>query len=290
MEIKKIISILFIALASSSIFAGGGWPKEKGSYYLKLASWWISANENFSELGNKNSLLPEAGLFNVNIYGEYGITNRLTVTAYIPFFSRSYENKLFADGVLQEDFPGRDQNTFGDSEIGVKYGLLKKGKFSWTASLILGLPLGNSDTGLTEALPTGDGEFNQIIRTDLGVSLYNSDSLSLYGNIYGGINIRSKDFSEELRGGIEIGAGMLNNKLWIITKLDTIQALNNGDRNFENSSGLFANNIEVTNFSPEVAYYFSKKIGLSASASFPLSGKLVYANPAYSFGVFLDIN
>ncbi len=289
MNKKQIYTIISTLLISSSIFAGGGWPKKKNSYYLKLAAWYISANENFSAIGDKNELVTQ-GLFNINLYGEYGITDRLTAIAYIPFFARSFENELIEDGVQNPQFPGRDLNSFGDSEIGIKYGLLSKGKISWTASVFLGLPLGDSTTGIDKPLPTGDGEFNQIIRSDLGISLYDSKSTSVYANVYGGINIRSKDFSEEIRTGAEIGAGFFEKKLWLIAKFDTIQSLNNGDRNFENSGGsLFANNFEVTNLSPEIAYYFTPKIGFNASASFPLSGQFAYSDPSFSAGIFLDI-
>jgi len=290
MKYKKIIStVLIFLLAYSSTFAGGGWPKEKNTYYLKLASFLLSADENFNKFGDRNDLLTQ-GLFNISVYGEYGITDRLTAVAHIPFLARTFENELFENGVQNPSFPGRDQNTFGDIELGLKYGLLKAGKFSWTAGITLGIPTGNSDGGVNEPLATGDGEFNQIIRTDLGISLYNSKEFSLYGNVYGGVNFRSEDFSNEFRGGLELGAGFLDSKLWVVAKLDTTQSFNDGDRDFSNGGSVFfANNAEVTSLSPEVSYYFTKKIGISASTSIPLSGKFVYANASYSAGIFIDV-
>jgi len=55
---------------------------------------------------------------------------------------------------------------------------------------------------------------------------------------------RSKDFSEEFRGGLEVGLGLLDKKLWLVGKFDTTQSFNNGDRvPSDSGSGLFINNV-----------------------------------------------
>lgn len=288
-KIKNILSIIFVTLIIGNIQAGGGWPKKKGAYYFKLATWWIESDEAFSVDGTKSGIV-NGGLFNVNIFGEYGITDRLTVTAYIPFFSRSYQDELIENGITNENNPGDSFNSFGDSEIGLKYGLFRNDYLSWAASVTLGLPFGNDGTGPNNVLATGDGEFNQILRTDLGISLLNSDKLSLYANIYSGVNIRSEDFSEEYRGGAEFGAGFIKNKLWVITKFDVIESFDNGDRDFGSSATVFANNVQLYSLTPEVSYKFTEKIGISASVSIPLDGENIFSDPSYSAGVFIDVN
>jgi len=286
----KIISLLSLLLISLTAFAGGGWTKAKGKSYVKVAGWWVESQDFFSGNGGKSTGVT-TGLFNVNVYAEYGFTDKLTAIAYVPFFSRSYQNARITNGVTDTDLIGGDLNSFGDSELGIKYQLFKKGKFALAGSLILGLPIGNDGTGESpRGLATGDGEFNQIIRVDLGISLVNSDNLSLYGNIYTGYNNRSKGFSDEFRGGLELGAGLLDSKLWLIGKLDTIQSFENGDDSPSGgSASIFANNSEATSVTTEGAYYFTEKIGLNISASFPLAGQNVFNAPAYSAGIFLDI-
>jgi len=79
--------------------------------------------------------------------------------------------------------------------------------------------------------------------------------------------------------------------LWLVGKFDTIQSLNNGDRDLDsdNGFGLFLNNVEVTTITPEVSYFITKKIGVSAAVSLPVAGQFVYDSPSYTGGIFLDI-
>lgn len=282
---KHILKAILL-LVSTSLFAGGGWPKKKKTYYFKLSGWYLNADEHF--VGGNRSPNTTTQLFNTTLYGEYGITDRLTAVANIPFFYRNTFNKVIVNGELQTD--GEELNSFGDTQLGLKYGIFKNDTFSATFGVTFDIPFGENGKGVGGRLATGDGEFNQIYRFDVGASLYNSDQLSVYANIYTGINVRSKGFSEESRSGLEIGAGLLHNKLWIVGKLDTIQPLFNGDRVSGSSSGIFVNNAEVTSVTPEVNVYFTKKIGFSAGATIPLSGDFVYTNPAYTAGVFYDFN
>ena len=286
---SKYIICVFFCLISFSTFAGGGWTKQKGKTYVKVAGWWVESKDFFSGTGEETSGVT-TGLFNVNIYAEYGFTDKLTAIAYVPFFSRSYQNKRITNGIEDEFLKGGALNSFGDSEIGVKYQILKSGRFALAGSIILGLPLGNDGSDETLALATGDGEFNQIVRADLGTSIYNSDKTSIYSNFYMGYNNRTDDFSDEFRGGLEFGLGLAGKKLWIIGKFDTIQSLKNGDKqSSDESASIFANNAEATTITGEIAYYFSKKIGINASIANPISGQSVFNAPAYSAGVFLDI-
>ncbi len=289
MNFKKVISIVSLIVFSSSVFAGGGWTKAKGKSYVKVAGWWVESQDFFSGNGGEDSGVT-TGLFNVNIYAEYGFTDKLTAIAYVPFFSRSYQNERITNGVNDPFLEGGDLNSFGDSELGVKYQLFKNERFALAGSVTFGLPLGNDGSDQTLGLATGDGEFNQIIRVDLGISIYNSDTVNIYGNVYTGFNNRTNDFSDEFRGGLEVGAGILDNKLWIVGKLDTIQSFENGDKGSAGgNASVFANNSEATSITSELAYYLTEKIGLNASASIPLAGQNVFNAPAYSAGIFLDI-
>lgn len=289
MKIKHLFILLSFIIASNT-YAGGGWTKQKGTSYIKVSGWWVESNTFFSGNGSESQGIT-SGLFNVNVYAEYGISNKLTAIGYIPFFSRSYQNsEVDQNGNINESLPGGDLNTFGDSEIGLKYSIYKKGRFAIATSLTFGLPFGNDGDDQDLALATGDGEFNQLLKVDIGVSLVDSKKLSLYGNAYIGYNNRTEDFSDEIRGGIELGAGILDKKLWLISKLDAIESAKNGDKiNDGSSASVFANDAEVLNLSVEVAYYVTKKIGFSASIAHPLSGVSVYSESAYTGGVFFDL-
>jgi len=287
---KYLFPLITFLLLASNTYAGGGWTKEKGTSYIKVSGWWVESKGFFDGNGSKSQSTVNHGLFNINVYAEYGISNKLTAIGYIPFYTKSYQNKeVDQNGNGNPDLPGRELNSFGDSEIGIKYNVFKNSIFSIATSLTLGLPLGDQGSPET-GLATGDGEFNQLLKVDIGISLINNKQLSLYGNAYVGYNNRTEDFSDEIRGGLEIGAGLLDQKLWIISKLDVIESTRNGDKDFESGGGsVFANNSEVVNLSFEAAYYITEKIGFSAAIANPLSGTFVYSDPAYTGGIFFDL-
>ncbi len=281
----KYLLLVFSVFISSTVVAGGGWPKKKKTYYFKLSGWYLNADEHFTPNGKGPNTTVQ--LFSTNLYGEYGITDRLTAVANIPFFYRNTFNKTIVNG--NEVDAGDELNSFGDTQIGLKYGIFQNETFSATFGVTFDLPFGINGRGLANRLATGDEEFNHIYRFDVGASIYNSDQVSVYGNLYTGYNIRTEGFSDESRSGLEIGVGFLDKKLWVVGKLDTIQPLFNGDREPESSSGIFVNNVEVTSISPEINYYVTEKIGVSAGATIPLSGNFVYTNPSYTAGIFIDV-
>ena len=163
MKLKLIICFLLLSGIASNIYAGGGWPKKKGKYYIKVAGWWVESSQHYTNDGELDPNLT-AGLFNVNVFAEYGITDKLTAIAYVPFFSRAYQNKEIVNGEVNPSAPGEDLNSFGDSQLGIKYGLLQTGKIALAASYTIGLPLGKTGEGINESLATGDGELNHIFR------------------------------------------------------------------------------------------------------------------------------
>lgn len=294
MKIFKIVTaFLLLNIMTLPMFAGGGWTKAKGKTYVKVSGWWIESKNFFNGQGRDSQSPVDRGLFNVNVYAEYGISDKLTAIGYIPFYSRAYENReVDQDGIPSVARPGGEINTFGDSEIGLKYQLYKNDLVALAGSVILGLPLGDPGTpGDVPALATGDGEFNQMIRVDAGFSLVNSNAINLYGNAYAAFNNRTDGFSDEYRLGAEIGAGLLDKSLWLVQKLDVIESFENGDATDQASSAsIFANNTEVLNLTSEIAYNFTKKLGVSGSIALPVSGANVFSDPAYSFGIYLDVN
>ena len=161
--------IIFTFLIINLATAGGGWTQPKGGIYLKLSQWWIISNQHYTDAGliDPNTT---SGIFNTSLYGEYGITDRLTAIAYVPFFSRAYMNNVISGTTGELITPGEAINSFGDTNLSIKYALNKKGLIRTAATLTLGLPLGNSAGGSQKNLQTGDGEFNQMLQLDASSS------------------------------------------------------------------------------------------------------------------------
>lgn len=60
--------------------------------------------------------------------------------------------------------------TAGDTNVGISYGLLQNGAFVLNASVLFGLPIGETAGGDSQVLQSGNGEFNQLIRLNAGYS------------------------------------------------------------------------------------------------------------------------
>lgn len=283
--------ILYLTLLICSLGSlAGGWPKKKGTGYFKLSEWWIVANRHFTSSGGIDPNATRA-TFITSLYGEYGLTDRLTLQGYFPMFVRTLQNEQVSattGDILQE---GDAFNSIGDINLGLKYGLTKPGsKYVAAASMTLGLPTGASSGGSDGSYQTGDGEFNQMLRLDVSRS-FKLLGLPAFGNLYGGFNNRTNNFSDEARFGAELGVADKNRKFWLFTKLDAIESFKNGATAASGGNGesLFANNSEYISYTFEGAYKVKEKWGVTASYAGAFRGEIIFANPTYSVGVFFDL-
>lgn len=281
---KRITYTLLLASLTTIVFAGGGWPQKKGHGYLKLAEWWITADQHFTGSGLIDPNLT-SGIYNTSLYAEYGVTDRLTVKAYVPFFSRATVNNQISATTGELIAAGDAINTFGDTDLTLTYGL-SAGKINTTASLTLGIPLGNPAGGRDLNLQTGDGEFNQMVQVDAGIG-YKIKKTEGYANAYVAYNNRTQGFSDEYRFGIESGVFFWDKKLLTIIRAYGVLSTFNGVENaFANSTSIFANNAEHISIGPEVNYFIGKDWGISAGVTGAVWGRLIFARPSYTVGAF----
>jgi hypothetical protein len=281
---KKYIAVGWMVLvAVINATAGGGWPQPKGKGYFKLSQSYILSSRIFDGNGNVIDLTLSYGYFATSFYGEYGFTDRLTGIIYMPFFARATKNELQYNqpGVPSE--PGAALNSFGDTDIAIKYGLLVNKPIVVSTTILFGLPLGDNGASNSNALQTGDGEFNQMLRVDASHSLYPK---KFYVSAYGAFNNRTKGFSDEVRFGAEIGLTL--KKFIPILKVSTVHSLFNGDAGVV-QNGVFANNIEFISPALELNYQLTDKVGVSASMATALAARNILASPNFGIGVYLKL-
>ena len=280
------IHVLLLALLAS-LSVSAQWTKGKGNGYYKVSAWYLQADQHFTGNGEID---PNAtrGQFNLNFYGEYGLTNSLDLVTYVPFFSRNFQNDILSGTTGTVITDGEALNSIGDIDLGIRYGFLKKEGIVASAELILGLPTGNSQGGSDGSFQTGDGEFNQMVRASVGIP-FKLGNTQAYTKSYFGFNNRTENFSDELRIGAELGFKFID-RLWVLGKIDIVESLKNGSLSAQNSQGsIFANNIEFMAAGVEVAYSFSNKWGLSLNYTSAFRGEIVFAAPSYSAGLFLNV-
>lgn len=271
---KKILFILFILFITSTEYFAGAWTQKKSSGYFQLGSQFLSAKKAYDAEGNKFPI-PDFTDITINFYGEYGLTNDLSLIANIPFY-----RSLKFDG-----FPPAGEvskSGISDSHLGVKIKLTEFSQNVLSASAIVGIPLGvrNDSTGLW----TGSEEWNQRVMVNFGRSFY---PLDLYLSSSLGYNNRTNGFSDEIRYSLEGGYFVIKNKLLLILRLAGVASLKNGSLgNVSGVAGLYANDQNFLAYGPEVHYSITNKIGLIAKFE---SGAMVKNAPsaiAYGFGIF----
>lgn len=284
---KQLQAIFVVAMLLFIQNSQAQWTNGKGKAYYKLAAWSLVADQHYT---NSGQIDPNAtrGNFTMSLYGEYGLTNTIDIITYVPFFTRVYQNAQVSGvtgNILQE---GESVNAFGDLDIGVRYLLFKKKNMSFSTTLKLGLPTGKDFGGSDGSYQTGDGEFNQLLTVDAGIS-YQLFQKPSYAKTFIGFNNRTQGFSDELHYGFETGIKLFD-KLWVLGRLHSVNSLQNGTLTAQNTQGsIFANNIEYMAVGGEVAYYITKKLGITLNYTSALSGRIIYANPSISGGIFLDL-
>ena len=288
---KKILILIAVLIGSicQNTLAGGGWTHSKGKGFLKLSQWWVVANRHYTDTGETDPNIT-MGTFNTSIYGEYGLTDRLNAQVYFPFFSRSYHNDQVSGTTGMVDIAGRAVNSIGDTDIGLKYALVKDKPVVVSAYFWLGLPLGKNefDSDVDEiALFTGDGEFNQILGI-VGSTSKSVGSTNFFSSVGFEYNNRTNGFSDETRVNFELGA-VIKNKLILIYKLRWLNSLKNGDATLENGASIFSNNTEYVGYTYEAGYNFTDKYGISFSYGAVYSANLIFASPAYSVGIYMNL-
>lgn len=278
----------FLFITQTALFAGGGWPQAKGKAYLKLAEWWVIADQHYTASGKIDPNITSS-IYSTTVYAEYGITNRLTGIFYMPLFSRALYNTERSVATGRVITPGAAINHIGDADIALKYGLVVNKPTVVSATLLLGLPLGRTGGGGLGILQTGDGEFNQMLQIDVSRSFKLSEKKYGYVSVYGGFNNRTRGFSDELRYGLEAGTGWFNDKVYTILRFQGVKSLYNGSGVVSDGTSFFANNTQYLSIAPEVSYFFSKNAGVTASIGGALFGNLIYARPSYSVGFFVKL-
>ncbi len=270
-----------------TLAAGDGWVQPRGSGYFKLSQYWVIADQHYTNTGGID---PNAtrGTYITSLYGEYGFTDRFTGVLYFPFFVRALQYEQVSGTTGEVILPGDAINSVGDTQLTIKYGIVQTDKIVFSGSLSVGLPFGNNRGGQDGSLQTGTGEWNQMARLDVSKS-FRVGTLDSFASIYSAFNNRTNGFSDEFRYGVKLG--LLVDKFSLQVTVDGVRSFKNGDANFNSEgTGLYSNNAEYLAITPEVAYKITDQWGISAAFAGAVSGKLIFARPAYSAGVFFTLN
>ena len=278
---KSYYILLFILSFVSYNALGGGWPQPKGKGFFKLSQFFLIGKSFYNDDGSEQKdAFPTTGIYITNFYGEYGLTDRLTIGAYIPFLYRGVRNtQKFLSG--KEDNVGEAKNLFSDIDLMVKYGIIYNRPFVLSASLTLGIPSGNSRGLIT----SGDGEFNQLLKLEAG---YGFQKIPAFLGFGVGLNHRTNGFSEEIHIDTEIGYTFFQ-KITLIIKHRTLMSLRN-DTPTASGMGIFGDRIDFHTLGPEIFINnIFRNVGFTANYFLNLGGKNTLVGSPFSVGIFMKL-
>jgi protein XagA len=274
---KYIILFFICASMTPSVLKAQAWTKPKGSGFFKLDYSTIQATDLFTAKGD---IIPSRDLGSsiASFYGEYGITNKITAIAYIPFFANSTAGAFPAVGTTPA-LPSVSLSGFSDMDLGFRIALPIK-DIAMSVNVLFGLPTGMPTQA--NGLATGDGEFNQMIKLAIGTG---KTRWWTQGAI--GYNNRTKGYSSEFRYDLEFGYKFFNDRLLTILKINGVESLKNGTV-APSRTGLYSNDVVFAGIGPEILFFVNTKktIGISARVAGSLRSQNILAAPSFSLGVF----
>ena len=294
---KRIL--LFVVFFYSSMLlmqAQSAWTQNQNAGYFKLNQSAIRADQFFNPNGDLIDITTTS-VYSTVLYGEYGLSNRLTALINAPLFVRSTINDLESrvDGAV---LPGDEFNGLGDIQLGLKYGLTQSGPIVLAASAQVKLPTGESVGGESELLQTGDGAWGALGMLHASHSFYPKPfyaSLSVGYQWRGTADLDytsgllSVDYDDAFVWSGELG--WTPNEKWAFAfKWTQVEPFGeDATEGVTGSSSIFGNRLAYFAIIPEVNYNMGNW-GLSASVGGVLFAKNILAAPSFNLGVFGLLN
>jgi protein XagA len=275
MKLALFLFLLLCMVGIQSELGAQAWTKNKCKGFYKLD---FTGNNAVNVFGDKRKLVasPQINNYTASLYAEHGLTDKVTVVAYVPFW---VNNSLSSSDSIS--IPANESNgSFGDVDLSLRVALPVK-TIAMSVQAQLGLPTGDSKNA--NGLLTGDGELNQMIKLWAG---YGKTRWWIQSAV--GFNNRTEDFSDEIRYDFEFGYKFLKGRFLTTMKINGIESLDNGDARVI-ETGLYSNKVGYLGLNPEFLYYVNQKKNLGIALRFgntiPSRGRNVLAATSYALSV-----
>lgn len=284
---KRILTtLLAVSLFAQAVQANGPWPRKRNSGYAQLGFTYIGYNKFFNHEGKLTDLRRNVTDFTGQAYIEYGLSDRLTFSANLPFkYVATGEDVLQGDSTYFRDtVPSGSLFGLNNVMLGFKYNIINK-KVIFTAGLNAEANVAKYDSLTT--LRTGPPAF--VIHPYLSVGTTFS---KFYTQLDAGYRLRLKDYSDEIDFNFEFGYSW-NQKTYFI--LNVAGRLSVQEGSYDNNPTLDSpngRNLHTTLYPNNQQYVgyglkFIQKLNkwhLNAGVYFGM-GNMVAAAPSYNLGV-----
>jgi protein XagA len=276
---KRNLAVIFminvIIACWTSYSFGGAWTAKKGTSYNKLAANYYHSDENYIEDSDRLGF-PNNGEFqeyNLNYYGEYGLTDQLTLIGSFYYKKISYE-----DDNIELDTWG-----MGDVDLALKYKLLEGSIGILSAQGLVKIPeLYDED----DDLPLGNGQYDYELRILYGRSL--RPILPGYYNSEIGYRWRAEEPSDEFRFLAEFGMDF-GKRFYGRVKLDGLLGIDDGEKSADSSGNpTISNDFDLIKLDIALGYKMTKHWGLEAAYTPSIYGQNTAAGATYTLALILQ--
>lgn len=277
---KKLFTLLLLTI-SYNLFSQSPWTKKKQESYLQVSFTTVPSYDKI--YGNPERTTQRKITDNtLQLYGEYGITNKTTLFANLPF-------KMLKSGDLSEDMSlvlptfvteRATETMLGNIQVGIKHNFYNK---KWIISGQLTIEANTGSYIESAGLRSGYDAwtFTPLFLVGRGFNKW-------YIQAFTGFDIRTNNYSSNYKLGGEIGYKTLN-WLWIAGFLDGVASLKNGDIALpqENlSTSLYVNDQSFAAFGLKFIGEINKNFGANLALGGAFAGRNVAKVPAISFGLY----
>jgi len=254
-------ALLFLAF-SQHAFAGA-WTLKEDTAYNKVALNLFEADDTF---GATTPGFQEFTDVTVNYYGEFGLSDKVTLITQIPL--RRSENESITGDV--------ETTGIGDVDIGLRYNILND-KWVVSSQVLYKAPFFYDED---EDLPLGNGQSDLEVRLQVGRSLFPYG----YFGIEAGYRFRAESPSDEFRYLVEYGFD-LTKKIYLRTKLDVIQAVDDTDVVISpNGNPNFPDAFDLGKLEVSAGYKFNEKSSVEFTYTESLFGENILDGQTYQLG------
>ncbi len=225
---NNIITIISLLLISSLSLLGHVWPQEKGSGYLQVS--FTTKNYNGGYFGTYTDFMVRDLWRNVSesavmLYGEYGLTDKLTLIVDMPFRWQKTSETLNTptENPFLLPLPAGKLSGLGNVSFAAQYPILQK-DFVFTVQTKLATNTSRFDE--TSGLRTGQDNF-----TFTPSLLYGKGFARSYLTFELGVSASTNNYANTLVANFEYGRSFFEAKTYLIATVNAVYSFQNGTYN-----------------------------------------------------------
>ena len=279
---QKTIFIFLSLIVSSFAFGQSAWTQKKGEAFTQFSYNFIGDYEKlFTDQGSDFETGRTISESTIQAYGEYGVSDDLTLVLNLPVVSISTNEENPDSTVTPVTITEDTVTNLGNVVIGGRYKFYDK---AFTLSGQLDIEANTSSGDEASGLRTGLDAWSFIPTINLGFGFN-----KMYFQLSTGVAIRTNDYSNSFKLKAEYGYKVLQ-KLWVIGFVDALQSFKNGDASVSIESaqtGLFVNDQEYVATGIKALYEFNDESGVTFAYAGAASGTAVPKSAAISLGYFI---